>query len=148
MAHEQLSGAAALARIAHKGQTRMDGVEPYINHPYRVVRRLRKNPNALYEDLVVGWLHDVVEDTEVTFDDLRAFWFDENVIAAVYALTRQQGEVYADYIERVALNQTAVRVKIADLEDNLASLPVSTPGGYGHTLQERYRRALRRLENL
>jgi (p)ppGpp synthase/HD superfamily hydrolase len=132
--------AKALARIAHHGQTRMDGVEPFINHPARVATRLASDPATTWGEVLAAWLHDVVEDTAVTFADLQDFGFDEEVISIVIALTRDDYETYAEYIERVAKNRSAVRVKLADLADNLASLPD------GHSLRERYQKAYSQLK--
>src|SRR5262245_62351908 len=67
---------------------------------------------------IVGVLHDVVEDTSVTLDDLRAAGFGEAVLAAVSLVTHDKGEPYADYVVRCKSNDIARRVKLADLEDN------------------------------
>jgi hypothetical protein len=67
---------------------------------------------------IVGVLHDVVEDTPVTADDLRRAGFGDQVIAAVLCVTHGKGEPYADYVVRCKGNEVARRVKLADLEDN------------------------------
>jgi hypothetical protein len=66
----------------------------------------------------LGVLHDVVEDTAVTLDDLRAAGFSEAVLAAVSLVTHDKAESYADYVVRCKSNAIARRVKLADLEDN------------------------------
>ena len=67
---------------------------------------------------IVAALHDVIEDTSVTFEDLRGEGFDEVVLAAVECLTHRNGEHYADYVVRCKGNVIARWVKLADLEDN------------------------------
>ncbi|MFC4993546.1 GTP pyrophosphokinase [Rubritalea tangerina] len=64
-------------------------------------------------------LHDVVEDTEWTFEDLRNEGFNEALIEALDCLTRREGESYKEFIDRLAPNHVARAVKIADLEDNM-----------------------------
>jgi len=108
-----LEDAIILAADRHRGQ-RDKGDEPYILHPLRVALRLRTDHERL-----AAVLHDVVEDTGVTADDLRERGLDEAVVAAIEALTKLDGENYATFIERVAANPIARTVKLADLADNL-----------------------------
>lgn len=127
--------AKAIAEEAHAGQLDKGGF-PYINHPATVA-------GALTGDLqrAVGWLHDVVEDTEWTLDDLRARGVDESVVQAVDVLTRRKGsETYSEYIERVSHNEMAVKTKIADLWNN--SDPARWRRGMNPSLRKRYKRAL------
>ena len=106
-----------LARLAHHGQVDKAG-RPYIEHPAAVCDRLPADRPLLH---VVGWLHDVVEDTRecepVTVEDVRARFGDE-VADAVDAITHRQGEPRDDYYARVGANPTALRVKTADLATN------------------------------
>jgi len=69
--------------------------------------------------MVVGVLHDVIEDTENTLDGLREQGFSEEVIEALDHLTKRAGEAYHDFISRVQTSPSACRVKLADLEDNM-----------------------------
>ena len=71
----------------------------------------------------IAWLHDVVEDTGVTLDELRAAGLPANVVDAVALLTKIEGEDYDRYLERVRANDDARRVKLADIEHNLAGMP-------------------------
>jgi len=107
----ELEKALAIAIKAHEGQTDKQGV-PYILHPIRVMARLDNET-----DRVVALLHDVVEDSPTTFDDLRKD-FSEEVVSAVDHLTRRSDETYDAFIERVKKNPIAIRVKLADLADN------------------------------
>jgi len=134
-----LEDAIGLALSAHRGQTRPDGT-PYILHPLRVMLSL-----ADERDRIAAVLHDVVEDSPLTLDDLRAAGFDSEVVAAVDALTRREGEAYDDFIERAAASPRARRVKLADLADNLdvRTLPELSPRDVARLA--RYHRAWRRL---
>jgi hypothetical protein len=67
---------------------------------------------------IVAVLHDVIEDTHITMDDLRAYGFSEPVLAALDAVTRRDGESYEAFIQRAKADPIGRRVKIADLIDN------------------------------
>lgn len=112
-----LEKAEMVARWAHRDQTDMEGL-PYWTHCLRVAGNLK----ALgYEDKiqVIGWLHDVVEDTELSLDDLRSLGFGSRVIQGVEAMTQYQGEPLEKYWERVSMNDDAVVVKVfGDVPDN------------------------------
>jgi len=111
---EMLLKAAQVAARAHQGQKRKDGT-PYIAHPVRVAIRCGAK---IYK--VVALLHDVIEDTDVTVEELRELGFTEEVILAVDAVTKRPGEQYADFIKRIkAAGELAIAVKLADIEDNL-----------------------------
>ena len=117
-----LERAIALALRAHAGHVDRAG-KPYILHPLRVMLRFEE-PLAM----IAAVLHDVVEDSDITLEDLRTARFPEEVVSAVDALTRRPNETYDVYIRRAAENPLARQVKIADLEDNLgrtARLPAS-----------------------
>jgi (p)ppGpp synthase/HD superfamily hydrolase len=108
-----LEHAIALATNAHKGQQDKNG-SPYILHPLRLMTRMG---SAI--DKIVAVLHDVVEDTPVTIRDLKEKGFSSDVLDAVDCLTRRKDETYDAFIERCKANPIAMRVKIADLEDNM-----------------------------
>ncbi len=127
--------ARAFAQKAHAGAVDKAG-EPYWNHPARVAGRL-SDP----AEKVVGYLHDVVEDTEYTVDDIRAA-FGEETAEAVDAISHREDESWADYLIRVKSNPVARVVKISDLIDNsnLSRLPVVTAKDVKR--QAKYNRAL------
>lgn len=104
--------AEVLARAAHQGQTDKAG-RPYAEYPARVASRVHGDDAAE----AVAWLHDVVEDTEVTLDQLRSE-FPAAVVAAVDAVTKRPGEPPEAYYGRVAADPLARQVKLADLADN------------------------------
>ena len=109
-----LQRAIEIATEAHKGQYDKAGND-YIGHPLRVME-VGKTEN----EKIVGVLHDVVEDTDWTFEALAAEGFSEEVIAALRCVTKlSENENYDDFIERVKKNPLAVAVKINDLSDNM-----------------------------
>lgn len=110
---DMVASAQAIAQQAHAGQHDKTG-QPYITHPARVAARVGNDPQAQ----AAAWLHDVVEDTDLTLNDLRDHGFPEAVIRAVAALTKTPGQDLGDYYAQVKANQLALRVKAADLDDN------------------------------
>ncbi len=121
--------AEAMAHSAHAGQFDKSGVE-YITHPARVAERVRRQGGA-DEAVAAAWLHDVLEDCDVSAADLAAAGIPGTVIDAVQAVTKIAGEAPEDYCARILANPTALRVKRADIDDNTdpartALLPEST----------------------
>lgn len=107
-----------LATVAHKGQTRWGG-EPYITHPEAVANAVKKYNDE--KTVCVAWLHDVVEDTNVTIEEIFKE-FGNEIGNGVLAITKTKDQSYLDYIRQVSRNVHATRVKIADIEHNLQSL--------------------------
>ena len=141
MSGGSVEDAIALAVKAHRGQTYAATDQPFILHPLRVMLRFE---DPLLQTVAV--LHDVVEDTDMSLELLSRAGFGSAVVRAVDALTRRQGEPYHLYIERVARDQIASRVKCADLAENLANNE-RDPGAPGNADRIRkYRAALVRLE--
>jgi (p)ppGpp synthase/HD superfamily hydrolase len=97
---------------------------------------------------VVAVLHDTVEDSEITLDDLRREGFPGGIVEGVDCLTRREGETYERYMERVATNPLAVTVKIADLEDNMDLRRIPEIGPKEVERIQRYHQYWRRLNNL
>ncbi len=134
-----LDTALALAVEAHRGQLDKAG-QPYILHPLRVMARVTTPAERL-----VAVLHDVVEDSPTTLDDLRAAGFEEPVVRAVDHLTRREDESYKAFIERVDDDPLARRVKLADLEDNMTLTRLTELDERAIERLGRYMRAYRRL---
>ena len=111
-----------IADEAHYGQFRRDGVTPYFNHISRVVNRL-DSQNESDEVLAAAALHDTLEDSEITGDFLIKSGIPESVVSVVEILTHKKGESYFWYIDRIAENPIARKVKIADILDNLSGSP-------------------------
>lgn len=112
----QIEIALDIALRAHKGQRDLDG-KPVILHPLTVALK------GHYEDeIVAGLLHDVVEDTDWTFNDLLEAGINPKVVDALRLLTHHKEEPYLDYVQRIADsgNPIAINVKSNDLDHNLA----------------------------
>lgn len=119
---DQIQLAKSIAHEAHAGQTGWDGA-PYIEHVQRVVQTLYQRGQHGAHTIAAAWLHDVVEDTAWTMDDLRAKGVSENVLTVVNRLTHVKSEqTYADYIWCVTGNKAALQVKLADVDDHLRDL--------------------------
>jgi GTP diphosphokinase / guanosine-3',5'-bis(diphosphate) 3'-diphosphatase len=103
-----------IAAKEHLG-VRDKGGKAYILHPMRIAMRLRTNDEEL---MSIAILHDVVEDSKVTFDDLKQIGFSDRVIDALKLLTHQKGVSYDDYIAGMRGNRDALLVKREDLKDN------------------------------
>ncbi len=109
-----LERAIQIATEAHKGQLDKAGRD-YIGHPLRVMAMGKTE-----DEKIVGVLHDVIEDTDWTFEMLEAEGFSREVIEALKCVTKlSENEKYDDFIERVRKNPLAVAVKINDLTDNM-----------------------------
>lgn len=108
-----LEKALGIALIAHAGQKDKAGA-PYIMHPLRLMM------TALGPDAqVTALLHDVLEDSDLTEDDLNEAGIPSHICAAVATLTRQLDETYDEFIQRIADDALARKVKILDIQDNL-----------------------------
>ena len=118
-----LEKAIEIAVEAHRGQIDKAGKE-YILHPMRVMLRGRNDT-----EMIVGILHDVVEDTPITIDMLRLEGFSEDILAALECVTKRRGESYGTFIDRVLTNPLATQVKLYDMEDNMNRdrIPYPTP---------------------
>jgi (p)ppGpp synthase/HD superfamily hydrolase len=115
-----LEKAILIAAQAHQGQMDKAGA-PYILHPLKVMLKLNSET-----EMIIGVLHDVVEDSPWTLENLRQEGFPEEILEALDYLTRREREDYQDFIMRVAGNPLARKVKLADLEDNLNILRFET----------------------
>lgn len=102
-----------IALKAHAGQKDKAGW-PYVLHPIRMMLKMDSEI-----DMSAALLHDVLEDSSLTAEDLRKEGIPSEVVEAVLSLTRQENEPYEDFIERAAKNRIARKVKKADLEDNI-----------------------------
>ena len=155
--NKEISKIKAWWRIAYNLVTNIfkdkvdKGGHPYIGHLIRVSAaiELEKDKKCLDKDstlslfyekaCVVALLHDIVEDTDITLDDLRAKGFDEEIVNAVDAITRRKEEIkYFDFIERVKKNDIARIVKIRDLEDNMDITRLDTFGDYEQKRLKKY----------
>jgi (p)ppGpp synthase/HD superfamily hydrolase len=111
---EMLDKMLMIATNAHHGQFDRGG-NPYILHPLKVMHYLKSDDEEL---MCIALGHDVIEDTSVTYKDLREAGISERVIEGIRALTKQPGQTYDEYKEGVFANVDAMRVKMADLRHN------------------------------
>jgi (p)ppGpp synthase/HD superfamily hydrolase len=133
--------ALAIAFEAHMGQKDKVGA-PYILHPLRVMFSL-EDPL----DRAVALLHDVIEDTHLTREDLVGAGMPEDVVRAVECVTRLTGEPKEAYIARVRSDERAVRVKRADIADNLGPERMALLDEHTRKrLRAKYQRALELLD--
>jgi (p)ppGpp synthase/HD superfamily hydrolase len=117
--------AAIIARRAHQGQKygNRDYIDAHVSQVAAITARLG------YSEMHVAaaWLHDVIEDTAVSLEDLEGEGIPLNVVEAVEALTQREGESYTAYLGRVTQNQIAIAVKYADLSANFGSTMLLSP---------------------
>ncbi len=112
--YEQLAKAISIATTAHEGQFDKGG-KPYILHPLHLMNQLMFDIQLA----TIAVLHDVVEDSLYTFDDLVAEGFSDRVLAALILLTHDDSDGYLEgYIPKICTNRDAIRVKRKDLEHN------------------------------
>ncbi|MGO9873539.1 MAG: GTP pyrophosphokinase [Acidimicrobiia bacterium] len=136
-----LEDAVALAAHAHRGQRYPSPeAEPYVFHPLRIMLCFR---DAV--DQMAAVLHDAIEDSDFEVRDLVDAGYPAEVVAAVDSLTHRTDESYEDYIERLAANEVARRVKIADLTENLANNRLFPDAPANADRIARYEAALARL---
>ncbi len=118
--YRQFKAAFYLAELAHRNQVDKAGMD-YICHPVTVALHVRDTyPASRKKDraMVVALLHDVLEDTPVTVDALKSFGFEEKIIRTVELLSREPGDSYDVYLEKLQVSKAAMRVKCADMTDN------------------------------
>lgn len=133
--------ALKLCYIAHKDQVDKAGL-PYVFHPFHLAEQM------LDEDTtVVALLHDVLEDTEITLNELREAGYGENVLEALQLLCHEDGVPYMEYIIRLRENRLAKIVKLADLQHNsdLSRLDVADERAVAR--REKYLAAMQLLMN-
>jgi len=134
-----LENAILLAVKAHRGRKDKAGAA-YILHPLRVMLHMKTK-----DERIVAVLHDVVEDTKYTLEDLQKAGYSQKVLRSLDYLTKRDGEEYDQFIKRVKRNPLARKVKIADLKDNLDLARIKKPKKRDFMRIEKYRRALSEL---
>ncbi len=135
-----LEKALIIAAEAHSGQTRKNG-SPYILHPLAIMARVES-----VEAKMVAVLHDVVEDTEVSQEDLAGEGFSEEVLEAVFLMTHTPELSYEDYIERLKGNDLAREVKLADMRNNINLLEIPELKDKDLERSRKYHKFIRYLE--
>jgi len=135
-----LDKAIEIARLAHQDQIDKAS-KPYIEHPLRVMNNL-----TTVEEKIVGVLHDTIEDSKLTLDDLTSFGFSCEIITALKAITKVEGEDSEVYIQRVMCNPLALSVKIADMTDNMDMTRLVSPTERDYQRLQKYQSIFPRLE--
>ena len=136
--------AVIIAQEAHKGQFDKGG-NPYIEHPLYVASQV-----DTMELKIVAVLHDTLEDSDMTANDLKKEGFPERIVDAIVMLTHEDGdeEAYLDYIRRVATNMMATAVKKADLMHNMDMSRIQKPTEKDLKRRAKYEKAFCLLEEL
>ena len=134
--------ALEIALKAHKGQKDKSGND-YILHPLRVMERGRTETEK-----ICGLLHDVVEDSDWTFEDIKNEGFSEEVVVALKCLTKAENEDYDKFIDRVVGNPVAIQVKINDLLDNMDITRLEELDEQDMKRLNKYLKAYRRLKQI
>ena len=138
----QIEKAIKIALEAHTEQKDKAG-ETYILHPLRLMLQMETE-----EEKVVAVLHDVIEDSEYTFEDLRHEGFSAEVVDAIDCVTKREGEDYDEFIERIVKNTLAARVKIADLKDNSNLDRLENVTDKDRERADKYKEAIAKLESV
>ena len=131
--------ALKLCFAAHRDQTDKSGM-PYVFHPFHLAEQMTDEYTT-----TVALLHDVVEDTGLTFDDLAAEGFPEEVISALKLLTHDVKVEYMDYVARIKDNPIAKAVKLADLKHNSDTSRLDSVDEKALKRVEKYSKALKLL---
>lgn len=108
-----LEKAISIALSAHFGKTDKGG-NPYILHPLRIMLTMETT-----DEKIVALLHDVVEDSPTSIQELKDAKFSNKIVTAVSLLTKKENQPYDDYISAIKKNPLATKVKLADLKDNM-----------------------------
>ena len=137
---EQTKKAMKLCFAAHKDQVDKSGM-PYVFHPFHLAEQMTDDATT-----VTALLHDVVEDTDYTLNDLRAMGFPEAAVDAIAMMTHDPKVPYLDYVAKIKTNPVARAVKLADLRHNSDLSRLDTVDEKALERAEKYRKAIRLLE--
>lgn len=137
-----LEQAILLAVQAHQGQLDKAG-SPYILHPLRMMLQMTSE-----QAMIAAVLHDVVEDTPYSCEDLRHLGFSEDLVETIDKLTRRSDESYEAFIERLQHDPIAREVKLADLADNMDIRRLGTLSERDWQRLQRYKLAWNRLREI
>ena len=136
---EMTKKAMKLCFAAHRDQTDKSGL-PYVFHPFHLAEQMPDEDTT-----VVALLHDVVEDTPYTLEDLKAMGFGPRALEALALMTHDKGIPYLDYVARIKENEIARTVKLADLRHNSDLTRLDAVDGKALDRVEKYKKAIRLL---
>lgn len=126
---------------AHKDQIDKSGM-PYVFHPFHLAEQMADENTT-----IVALLHDVIEDTEYTLDDLRKFGFAEDVLSAISLMTHADDVPYMEYVVKIKTNSIAKAVKLADLKHNSDMSRLDRITQIDEERAKKYKQAIELLEN-
>ena len=132
----------SIALQAHAGQVDKAG-KPYILHPLRLMAKMETD-----EEMAVALLHDTIEDSPLTAESLLDAGIPSKIVDAVQSLTKSYGEDYQQFIQRVLKNELAVKVKKADIQDNLNVLRLDSIGDSDLARVKKYHEAWKVLDEV
>lgn len=132
--------AMKIAYEAHSGQVDKAGL-PYIFHPVHLAEQMKTEDTC-----VVALLHDVVEDTDITLEDLRKAGFTDVQLEAIAAMTHDESVEYMDYVREIKKNEVAAAVKLADLSHNSDLSRINNPTEKDIKRIEKYKKAIEILK--
>ncbi len=132
--------AIEIAMRVHGTTVNKDGTL-YIYHPLRLMMQAKGGAQK-----IVAVLHDTIEDTALTLDDLEGLGFPNVILEAISAITKMPGEDYEAFIERIADNHIATHVKLLDLYDNIDVTRLPELGEWELQRTAKYHRAIQRLK--
>ena len=138
---QYLHKAITIACEAHRGQSSING-EPYILHPLRLLIKAKSN-----EERIIAILHDVIEKTNISLEDLKNKGFDQNIISTIDSLSRRRSESYFDYIERLMQNKISIKIKLLDLADNIKMHSENNDNGIYDAKINQYKNALKQIRS-
>ena len=124
---------------AHREQVDKTGL-PYVFHPFHLAEQMKDEYTT-----VCALLHDVVEDTDYSLDDLRSMGYPDEVVDALALLTHDPEVPYMDYVREIATNPIARKVKMADLRHNSDLSRMDKVDEWAAARTEKYQKALRYL---
>src|ERR1700722_11730123 len=136
-----LEQAIAIALLNHSGRTDKGG-NPYILHPLRVMMHM-----DTIEEQIIAVLHDVIEDTDITIDYLVNSGFPASILRAIDLLTKKQNQSYPAYILAIRESPITIKVKLADLKDNLDQTRLKEITNADRLRIRKYKQAIKTLEN-
>ena len=128
-----------IALKAYQGQKDKAG-KTYILHPLRIMAKMQTE-----EEMATALLHDVIEDSDYSAEELLALGIPNNVVIAVQLLTKQAGDNYQEFIERILANPLAAKIKKADIEDNINILRLESITEKDLQRVAKYHKAWKRL---
>ena len=121
---------------AHKGQKDKGNI-PYVFHPYHIAEQMNTE-----DEIIVALLHDVIEDTNFTLEDIKSYGFNNNIIEALKVITHDKKTNYTDYINKISKNKLATKIKIRDLKHNIDISRIPNPTEEDYNRVNQYKKAL------